>query len=501
MDRYRSQLINTLLLFFLASVMLPACTVQKSPVSGNKRFYGYSWEEEVALGEKADKQIQAQYGVYDDNKTSEFVNQVGERVLQHSDMRGEDVEPKFRNTEFYFRLLDSPVVNAFALPGGYVYMTRGLMSHLNNEAQFAMVMGHEIAHVAARHSSQQAFQRKVGNIALIGGAVLGQEAFGIPGQSIMQLGGATAQLLYSSYSRDMESEADELGVAYSAKTGYKASEGADFFTTLQRMGGSPQGLLPQLMQSHPDPGSREERIPKLAQKWAEEGYAMDELGEEAYMQAIDGMVYGNDPRQGFDRNGVFYVPNLQFQFPFPEEWNLINQTSMVAVVEPEQGAVMVLKIDPKNSTPESSVREILNNESVTEISSEATTSNGIDAYQAIAEAQSQNGEMMSLHIYALDYQDAIYRFMSYTSAGKFSAYQSVFENTTGGFAPIEDESILSIKPVRLSVVTTDRAQPFQELLPEELPMKITPEEVALINQVALDDEITAGTRVKIPVQQ
>jgi predicted Zn-dependent protease len=134
-----------------------------------------------------------------------------------------------------FSVLDSPVVNAFALPGGYVYVTRGLLAHLNNEAQLAVVQGHEIGHVAARHASQRGLQQQIGQVAIIGGAILGQELLGLPGESILNLSGTAAQLLFLSYSRDHESESDRLGVEYAAMVGYVAAEGAAFFTSLRRI--------------------------------------------------------------------------------------------------------------------------------------------------------------------------------------------------------------------------------------------------------------------------
>src|SRR6056297_3292620 len=141
--------------FYLSLIIFAsACSVQKNPVSGNKRLMAYTWEEEVEIGRSDDKEIVAQYGVYNEPNIAAYVDSLSNDVLLNSHMRREDTDREFRETEFYFKVLDSPVVNAFALPGGYVYFTRGLMAHLNNEAQLSVVIGHEIGHVAARHVSQ-----------------------------------------------------------------------------------------------------------------------------------------------------------------------------------------------------------------------------------------------------------------------------------------------------------------------------------------------------------
>ena len=289
-------------------LVLSTCTVQRSPVTGNRRAYGYSWEQEKQIGAQSDEQIQQQYGIYDDQGLQNYLDQVAQDVLAHSDMRGQGTEKKYRNTEFTFRVLDSPVVNAFALPGGYVYVTRGLMANLENEAQLSVVLGHEIGHVAARHASQRAFEQQVGQLALIGGAVAGQELLGIPGGNILNLGSQAAQLLFLKYSRDDESESDKLGVEYAAKSNYKASEGAKFFGTLRRLSDQSGQSIPTWQSTHPDPSAREQRIPQLAQKWKSEGYEMNKVDSDEYMQQLDNIVFGDNPRQGFTENGVFYHP-------------------------------------------------------------------------------------------------------------------------------------------------------------------------------------------------
>lgn len=237
----------------LMSFLFAACSIQESPITGDKRAYGYSWEQELAIGKEADEQIQQFYGVYDNDALQQYVEKIGQEMLAVSHMQREDSPDQYKNTKFYFRLLDSPVVNAFALPGGYIYVTRGLLSHLDNEAQLAVVLGHEIGHVAARHASQRAFEQQMGQLALIGGAIAGQHFLGIPGGDILGLGGMAAQMLFLSYSRDNERESDRLGVEYAAKQKYNSAEGAKFFTTLERMSEQSGQSIPNWQSTHPDP--------------------------------------------------------------------------------------------------------------------------------------------------------------------------------------------------------------------------------------------------------
>ncbi|MBN2732352.1 MAG: M48 family metalloprotease [Balneolaceae bacterium] len=481
-------------------LFLSTCTVQRSPVTGNRRAYGYSWEEEKKLGAQADEQIQQQYGVYDDEGLQNYLDNVAQDVLANSDMRGEDTQAKYRNTEFTFRVLDSPVVNAFALPGGYVYVTRGLMANLENEAQLAVVLGHEIGHVAARHASQRAFEQQMGQLALIGGAVAGQELLGIPGGNILNLGSQAAQLLFLKYSRDDESESDKLGVEYAAKTNYEASEGADFFATLQRLSEKSDQSIPTWASTHPDPSQREQRIPELAENWRSQGYQMNKTDTDQYMNQLDNIIFGNNPRQGFTENGVFYHPELEFKFPYPESWQLVNTPSAVQIVNQEGNAIMIFQIDGQNNSARASVNEFLSQEGVNPAGGNATSNNGLNGYEATAIAQTQDGVNLRIYLYSVEYDGNIYRYVTYSTAEQFNNYSNTFVQTSNGFDRLNDSDILNIQPARLNVYRANRTGSFESFLPNNLPLDITAEEVAIANQVQLNETIQEGTWIKIPQQ-
>src|SRR5690625_4468364 len=156
--------LHVAVIVMLLVTTVAGCVVQRNPVTGERRAYGWAWSQERQLGLQADGEIATQFGIYDDAEVQAYVEAVAERVLAESHMRRPDAEAQFRETPFTFRVLDSPVVNAFALPGGFVYVTRGLLAHMNNEAQLAVVLGHEIGHVAGRHASRRAFEQQLGQI-------------------------------------------------------------------------------------------------------------------------------------------------------------------------------------------------------------------------------------------------------------------------------------------------------------------------------------------------
>ncbi len=491
---------QVLLITLLPLIILPSCVVQQNPVSGNKRAFAYSWDKEVEIGTQADQEIAAQFGVYQDEKIQNYIDELGQELLEVSHMRRDDTDPKFKNTPFTFRVLNSPVVNAFALPGGYVYVTRGLMNHLNNEAQLAVVVGHEIGHVAARHASQRALSQTISQIAVVGGSILGQELLGLPGQSLMDLSSQAAQLLLLSYSRDHERESDRLGVEYAAMKNYEASEGAKFFTSLKRISEKRGQSIPTHLSTHPDPGEREKNIPVMAQEWEEKGYRQSIVDKDEYLSLLDGMVFGENPREGFVENETFIHPDLAFKFPVPGGWQVINQATQVGMISPSEDAIMILRIDSEASSPRASVLEFTSQEGITVVNEGETLSSGEwPAYEADATAASQGNEF-GLYVYAVEYGDNIYNFLNYTSSSAYDNYKSVFTRTTNGFDKLTEEKYLNIEPVRLRIVEADRRAPFREFLPDPLPMGNQPQDIAIVNQVDLDEMIEPGTKLKIPAQ-
>lgn len=488
--------VGCLLLLFL----ITACTVQKSPVTGSNRAYGYSWEEEKKLGAQSDKQIMQQYGVYPNEDLQQYISNIGHDILSVSHMRREDTPQKYKETEFEFKVLNTPAPNAFALPGGYVYVTRGMLAHLENEAQLAVVLGHEIGHVAARHASQRAFEQQVGQVALLGGAIAGEELLGVPGGTVLNLGGQAAQLLFMSYSRDDERESDRLGVEYAAKQNYEAADGAGFFTSLERLSDQSGQSVPVWQSTHPDPGARSETIPELAQKWREKGYEQNIENTDRYMNHIDGIIYGNNPREGFAENGTFYHPELAFMFQYPSDWNIINQPNMVAVVTEEQDAVSIMEIDSKSESPRASVSAFVGQKGFTVRGQGSAQNNGMNAYEAVATAKNKQGNTYQFYVYAVEYDGNIYRFTSYTTVPKFSQYESEFAEISNSFDELNDEDILQIQPVRLEVRKANHSGTISSFLPDNLPQDITEEDVAILNQVKLDETVEEGNWIKIPRQ-
>ena len=487
-------------LLFLLSVSAGCVSTGVNPVTGNTRAYGYTWEEEVELGTEADKQIQNQYGVYEDEALQRYVDRVAQEVLAESHIRRPDTPQRFRETEFHFRVLDSPVINAFALPGGYVYVTRGLMAHLNNEAQLAVVLGHEIGHVEARHASQQAARQQLTQGLLLGGAVLGQATLGgNVGRKVLNLGGTAAQLLSLSYSRDNERESDRLGVEYAVRAGYEAAEGAAFFESLERVREQSGQSIPTWQSTHPDPGVRKQTIPQIARKWQEQiGPPATLVNQEAYYDALENVILGDNPRQGFTEDEVFYHPDLAFRFSVPSQWTVQNQPRQVAMIHPDQAAYMLFGFS-QSDTPEAAARNLGEQSGLSVIERRRETVNGYDARRVLAEGQTQQGQAVRLLAYFIAYDDHVYQFQGVTTTERYDTYRRTFERSMGSFNRLTDPQKLNVEPARLTIRPAGQQAPFSTFVDEgRLPEGMTGADLAIINQLELGRTVPPDRFLKLP---
>jgi predicted Zn-dependent protease len=480
-------------------LFLGACVSEPSAVTGKKQSFGYSWEQELQLGAEADKEITAEMGLYENPALQNYVEAVGQRVLQTSDFREASTPEIYRNTKFSFKVMDSPVVNAFALPGGYVYVTRGLLSHVQNEAQLAVVLGHEIGHVVARHSSQQARRAQLGQIGLIAGAVLGQAVLGDKvgdmGQ-LLNMGGQALELFMMRYSREAEFESDSLGVGYAKRAGYAAAESAKFFHSLQRISAAEGRAIPTWQSTHPDPGDRAQRVQEIAAKTPTGTGAAPVVAEDEFLRRIEGIVVGDDPREGFTRNGVFYHPTLRFQFPIAQGWKIDNQKAAVVMADPNGRALMGLRLTPEARARDAAAK-FVEGAKVQVIASGDTQINGLPATVIIGQAAVEQGTVGVFNAF-VEMDGRVYSFLGYSPQEAFQQMRPTFESVAGGFGPLRDPNAINVQPARLRLARADRSAPFASFVPASLPNNLTAEALAIMNQVELNQAVAPGQVLKIP---
>ena len=477
----------------LGAAIFYACVSDFVPATGQKQYLGYTWQQEVAIGKEASKQISGLFGIYRDSKVERYVTDVGNRVLATSHLRRSGASEEVRTTPVTFGVLDSPIINAMALPGGYIYITRGMLAHLNNEDQLATVLAHEIGHVAARHAARQAWQQKWSQGLLLGGALVSQ-GLGLPAQNILNLGGMAAQLVSLRYSREDELEADKLGVEYTSASGFDSREVIGFFQTLSRIQDKEGQGMPGFLSTHPNPG---DRIRKIQEMTAALPRDRRSPADSRYLDAIEGLVLGEDPRQGFVENDVFYHPDLRFRFPVPRGFKSINQPTQVVMVEGQKRALLGFTSSGERSLDAASAK--LNQSGLRILERGSMRSSGLPASATVADAQTKNGQVVRLMIYFVEYRGSVYQFVGYTSPQMFSGFRSVFLQTMQGFGEIQDSRILNRQPIRLALESVRRPAPFRDLVPRNLPTPFTPQEVAILNQVDLNQDLGPGKIAKIPV--
>lgn len=437
------------------------------------------------MGREYDPQVVQQFGVYEDEQLQRFFSEMGERMVAISHRT---------NLDYTFRLLDSPVINAFAVPGGYVYFTRGIMAYFNNEAEFAGVLGHEIGHIAARHSAKSYSKSMLAQVGLVMGMVVSPE--------FAQFADAAQQgvgLLFLKFGREDERESDRLGVEYSTKIGYDAQEMAEFFLTLQRtQAESSAEPVPTFLSTHPSPEDRLVRVTALAEEWKQKLSLVEpEVGRNSYLRMIDGMIFGNDPRQGFVENSTFYHPVLEFQFPIPTGWAHQNTPQAVTMAPKDGGAMMTFTLVPAE-TLQGAAEQVLQKYQLQPVESRNVTVNGLPALAIVAQQQQQQQQTtIQTLIYLIEYKGRYYNMMGITSAQAFNRYYQLFADVATSFRPLTDPALLNRQPERIQVEpvrqTGTLAQAFRayNVQPDRF------EELAVLNGMNLEDRVEQGLLIKL----
>ncbi|HMA16270.1 MAG TPA: M48 family metalloprotease [Kiloniellaceae bacterium] len=418
-------------------LLLGACAT--APGTGRTFFTGgLSEEGEADLGQQEHPKVLAQFGgAYDDPELNRYVSSIGDFLVQTSERS---------DLKFTFTILDTPVVNAFALPGGYVYITRGLLSLATNEAEVAGVLGHEIGHVTARHTAERYGQTMAANIAGIGlGVLLGGEA--------AQAGGALGGLLLRSFSREQEFEADMLGGRYLARAGYDTAAMAGFLSQLQAHARLEAALAGQpekadefdIMQTHPRTADRIQQA--LAQANATP-VADPLVAQDVYYGKVDGMIYGDKADEGYIRGRTFAHPKLKFSFEVPAGFRLYNQSRAVIARDGERKAIIQFDRAPKPYA--GSMSDYLTRVWGAQVrlrGVEAITVNGLPAATAGVSGNGKDYRLVALRYDA----DTIYRFVFVSAAERTAALNVPFRETTYSFRKLSDTEAAALKPRRLRI--------------------------------------------------
>ena len=470
-----------LLCLLLLSTAQFGCST--NPVTGKQQLSFMSEDQEVAIGRKTDPQIVTQFGEYQDPALIAYVNKIGQSMARLSHRP---------DLNFTFRVLDSPVVNAFALPGGYVYFTRGILAHFNSEAELAGVIGHEIGHITARHGADRYTKLQLASLGLgLGGIVLPRKS--LVNSAAQNLVG----LALLSYGRDDESQSDELGVESSAKAGYDAREMARFFETIDRISKKSGGGVPTFLSTHPNPSNRQQRIQEMAEAWKQK-YPNATGGSDraAYLERIAGIVYGEDPQQGFVQDGHFYHPALRFQFRTPTGWKVANTPSQVQMVNSNGTAAIQFSLG-KDSSALASAAEFSRATQAAFRSRSQIRVHGMPGVSQISDLRSQQGGTIRVLSYFIEKDAQVYVFHGFTAANNFSRQEPTFERTMRSFDQLTNRALLNRQPKRIRVETARQGGNLQTVLQRLGADPADLEDLAILNGMRHTDTIRAGQLIKV----
>jgi predicted Zn-dependent protease len=460
------------------AAMASSCAV--NPATGKRELSLVGEGQEIQMGLEGAKAAAAQMGVYPDSAVQRYVASLGQQVAKVGERP---------SLPWSFTVVDDPIVNAFALPGGPIFVSRGILTYMNSEAQLVSVLGHEVGHVTAKHSvSQMSKQQLIGGLFTVGMIVRPE---------FQQFGGIASQglgLLFLKYGRDDETEADALGFRYMTQVGYDPKEMAEMFKTLERVSGGGSRGTPEWLSTHPDPGNR---VAKTGQRITAAGTqisAATRVERNAFLRRVDGMVFGEDPRQGFFEQGAFLHPTLKFRFAFPTGWKTQNSASSVVGVSAQGDAQIALEL-ADDITPQQALSKFLGQRGITAGNTSQAPINGLSAAVGQFAALLQDSTSVAGYVAYIQLDGTTYQLLALTPRQQLQAYDAAFRATIGSFARLTDPKALAVKPMRVRVIATPRAMTltaFNAQFPSVIPM----EQLALINAIDASTTIPAGTLVK-----
>lgn len=462
----------------LAAAALGAgCAV--NPATGQRQIALVSESQEVALGRQAAQEIKESIGVYDAPALQRYVDGVGQALAAKSERP---------DLPWEFVVVDDPTVNAFALPGGHIFVTRGILAHFNSEAELAAVLGHEIGHVTGRHSVEQMSKAQLAQLGLGLGSVLSPNLRALQGVIGQGVG-----LLFLKHGRDDEREADRLGVRYMVRGEYAPTAALDVFTMLDRQTRAAGGQrLPDWLSTHPAPADRRAGLQELIAALPE-GRSAGREAREPYLAALDGVLYGTDPREGFVRQDRFVHPVLGFSLRVPQGWQVQNGRDAVDIVAPKGAAGLRLTLAAA-PTVEAAAERFYGQGGVQGSDVGTTTVNGLPAAVGRFSAQTSQGGVAGVAAH-IAHGQRVYELLGMSGTSTVATFAPEFERIIRSFTALAPGSADAPAPHRVRIVPLARATTIAELR-QSRPSPVSAEQLALLNGVGVGDRLEAGRRIK-----
>ncbi len=479
---FQSGVRRTVVLTLFAAATAGSCVM--NPATGQNQLMLVSESQEIEMGRQYDEQVVASIGLYPDSAWQRYIQQLGTQIA------AEGERPQLPWT---FRVVDDPVVNAFALPGGFIYVTRGLLAHVSSEAELASVVGHEIGHVTARHTVSQMSSQQLAGLGLAIGSIVSSEFERYAGLANSALG-----VLFLKYSRDDESEADALGLRYMRGANFDPRAMPEVFALLERVSEAQGGgRLPEWLASHPNPANRRaaitEQIAALPQDFSETVVHRDE-----YLRRLDNQVFGNNPREGYFKGDHFLHPDMRFQITFPEGWATVNGKQAVVAVSGGKDAVVELAL-AEGASAAVAAGAFLEQEGITGGATSSASLHGLPSVGAPFTALTESGELGGSVLF-VEHGRAVFRLLAYAPMERWSNNKAVAQRTLESFQPLTDPRALEVQPQRLDIVVLEGRTTIDALAGSR-PSPVSASVLALINNVERSTPLESVRLIKWVVGQ
>ena len=469
----------------LALAVAAGCAT--NPVTGKRELSLMSEAQEIQIGQQQDVEVRREMGVYNDRALQEYVTTLGMKLAQVSERP---------NLPWHFTVVDVPAINAFALPGGYIYITRGILPFLDDEAQLAGVLGHEIGHVTARHAAQQYSRATGAQLGLILGSIFVPQT-----RPFAQLGESGLGLLFLKYGRDDEEQADMLGVKYASTAGWDPAGVPRMLTTLARIEeASDNKGVPNWLSTHPAPADRVQKVQSAVQQ-AEAGAGRLTTDRDAYLRRIDGLVYGDNPDQGVVRGASFLHAGLRFAIDFPTGWEITNGQTQVVAKEPGADALMLLQLvqQPAGRSLQEVALRSMDSAGFRAASGGRTTINGLEAFVGTYQGSLQDLGRVTVRAAHIALDREVLFVAGIAPQPTYDRSEPAFVKSINSFRPLSRTEAESVRPNRIDLYTAREGDTWQSIAERAGRGVIKASTLAIMNGHSVNDQPRPGERLKIVV--
>ena len=471
----------------IVAMLVSSCAT--NPATGKSEFSLMSEAQEIQLGQEMDPQVKQEMGVYDDAELQRYVSDVGMRLARASERP---------NLPWSFTVVDEPAINAFALPGGKIYVTRGILAYLHDETQLAGVLGHEIGHVTARHSAQQYTKATSAGVGLALLGIFVPEAQPYQGIAEQALG-----VLFLKYGRDDELQADRLGVQYTAKTGWNPAGVAGMLRTLARLdeaSGSSRGV-PNWLSTHPAPADRVAQVQRFIEEHPSVvGTAGADRRTGDLSRLVDGMVFGDSPSDGIVRGNQFLHPDLRLRLVFPQGWEIRNSATQVLAKAPDRDNFLILQLVPNvRGSLQQIAQGTMANAGFRQLQGERANVNGLDAYVGVYQGNMEGLGTAGTVAAHIVHDGKVYLIAGIAPANQFNSAQSQFLASIRSFRQLSQQEAASIRPNRLDIYTVRPGESWTSIASRSGGI-VKPDTLAIMNNYDPGEPPRPGDRIRIVIE-